>query len=68
MMRPLYAAPPFLHSPPKAPSRMAKDDPELTIQGDDGDGLRFDQCVWLAEILTLNCGGDAHPGELARPR
>ncbi len=36
--------------------------PKLVIQGDDGDGLRFDQ--WLADILT-SCGGYAHP-ELAR--
>ncbi len=26
------------------------EDPKLVIQGDDGDGLRFDQ--WLADILT----------------
>ena len=38
------------------------EDPKLVIQGDDGDGLRFDQ--WLADILT-SCGGYAHP-ELAR--
>ena len=42
---------------------MAKD-PKLTIQGDDGDGLRFDQCGWRKSSPSLG-GGDAHP-ELAR--
>ena len=66
-----YAAstpPPRARRVPPAPlgggskTLMARDPIKLTIQGDDDDGLRFEQ--WLAEILTL-CGGDSHP-ELVR--
>ena len=57
--------PPLLHSPPKAPlSRMAKD-PELTIRGDDGDGLRFDQCGWRKSSPSTVVGTPIL--ELARP-
>ena len=67
MMRPLYAAPPFFCTPPpKAPKsdgKRSQTQPSEAMTA----GWAPVRPVWLAEILTLNCGGDAHHPELARP-